>query len=205
MLSLGNVFEEEEARDFLDRVRRFLGLKDDNPLEVTAEPKIDGLGISLRYEDGKLAVAATRGDGFEGENVTANVRTIKSIPTLVKAKDFPSVFEVRGEIFMGRADFLALNARQQETGGKIFANARNFAAGSLRQLDASITASRPMQFFAYAWGEAPALARRYAIRCRRGVQALGLSGQSADDAVHLGGRHAGGLSRHRGAARHARL
>jgi DNA ligase (NAD+) len=157
MLSLGNVFEEEEARDFLDRVRRFLGLKDDNPLEVTAEPKIDGLGISLRYEDGKLAVAATRGDGFEGENVTANVRTIKTIPTLVKAKDFPSVFEVRGEIFMGRAEFLALNARQQETGGKIFANARNFAAGSLRQLDASITASRPMQFFAYAWGEAPAL------------------------------------------------
>lgn len=157
MLSLGNIFAQEEALEFLDRVRRFLRIAEGDPLEVTAEPKIDGLGISLRYEDGRLAVAATRGDGAEGENVTANVRTIKSIPTLVKAKDFPPVFEVRGEIFMGRAEFLALNARQQETGGKIFANARNFAAGSLRQLDPSITASRPMQFFAYTWGEAPSL------------------------------------------------
>jgi DNA ligase (NAD+) len=157
MLSLGNIFEADEAHEFLDRVRRFLGIKDDGPIEVTAEPKIDGLGISLRYEGGRLAVAATRGDGSEGENVTANVRTIKSIPQQVKAKDFPAVFEVRGEIFMGREEFLALNARQQEIGGKIFANPRNFAAGSLRQLDSSITASRPMQFFAYSWGETPAL------------------------------------------------
>jgi DNA ligase (NAD+) len=157
MLSLGNIFEADEAHEFLDRVRRFLGIKDDGPIEVTAEPKIDGLGISLRYEDGRLTVAATRGDGSEGENVTANVRTIKSIPQQVKAKDFPAVFEVRGEIFMGREEFLALNARQQEIGGKIFANPRNFAAGSLRQLDPTITASRPMQFFAYSWGEAPAL------------------------------------------------
>lgn len=157
MLSLGNVFDEEEVRDFLDRVRRFLRLDEKDPLEITAEPKIDGLGISLRYEGGELAVAATRGDGYEGENVTANVRTIKSIPNQIKAKDFPAIFELRGEIFMGRADFLALNARQQESGGKVFANPRNAAAGSLRQLDASITKARPLQFFAYAWGDVSAL------------------------------------------------
>jgi DNA ligase (NAD+) len=153
MLSLGNVFDEEETRDFIDRIRRFLGLGSDAPVEMTAEPKIDGLGISLRYEGGELVTAATRGDGYEGENVTANVRTIGSIPNKVTAKDFPGIFEVRGEIFMGRADFLALNKRQQEAGGKIFANPRNFAAGSLRQLDPSITKSRPLQFFAYSWGE----------------------------------------------------
>ena len=157
MLSLGNVFDEAEARDFLDRVRRFLGLGAEDALEVTAEPKIDGLGISLRYEDGRLVTAATRGDGYEGENVTANVRTISSIPNSVAADDFPAIFEVRGEIFMGRADFLALNKRQQEVGGKLFANPRNSAAGSLRQLDPEITRSRPLQFFAYSWGEAAAL------------------------------------------------
>jgi DNA ligase (NAD+) len=157
MLSLGNVFDDEEMRDFLDRVRRFLGLGADDPVEVTAEPKIDGLSISLRYEGGRLASAATRGDGAEGENVTANVLTIASIPARVTAKDFPQVFEVRGEIFMGRADFLALNVRQQETGGKVFANPRNAAAGSLRQLDASITKARPLKFFAYSWGEVSAL------------------------------------------------
>jgi len=153
MLSLGNVFDEEETRDFLDRVRRFLGLGADDALEITAEPKIDGLGISLRYEDGRLVTAATRGDGYEGENVTANVRTIGGIPNAVKAKDFPALFEVRGEIFMGREDFLDLNQRQQSAGGKVFANPRNAAAGSLRQLDPAITKSRPLQFFAYSWGE----------------------------------------------------
>ncbi len=153
MLSLGNIFDEEEARDFLDRVRRFLRIDAEQPIEVTAEPKIDGLSISLRYEEGRLTTAATRGDGFEGENVTPNVETIKVIPNRVKAADFPSVFEVRGEIYMRASDFLALNARQEAEGGKIFANPRNFAAGSLRQLDPSITASRPLQFFAYAWGE----------------------------------------------------
>jgi DNA ligase (NAD+) len=153
MLSLGNVFDDEEARDFLERVRRFLRLDADNPLEITAEPKIDGLSISLRYEGGRLAVAATRGDGMEGENVTANVRTISSIPNQVKAKDFPEIFELRGEIFMGREDFLALNARQREAGGKLFANPRNAAAGSLRQLDSGITKSRPLKFFAYGWGD----------------------------------------------------
>ncbi len=157
MLSLGNIFDEEEAREFLDRVRRFLRIDPEEPIEVTAEPKIDGLSISLRYENGRLVTAATRGDGFEGENVTANVETIKAIPNRVKAADFPSVFEVRGEIFMLASDFLALNARQQAEGGKIFANPRNFAAGSLRQLDPGITASRPLQFFAYTWGEAPTL------------------------------------------------
>ena len=157
MLSLGNIFDEEEAREFLDRVRRFLRIDPEEPIEVTAEPKIDGLSISLRYENGRLMTAATRGDGFEGENVTANVETIKVIPNRVKATDFPSVFEVRGEIFMLASDFLALNARQQAEGGKIFANPRNFAAGSLRQLDPGITASRPLQFFAYTWGEAPSL------------------------------------------------
>ncbi|WP_088346986.1 MULTISPECIES: NAD-dependent DNA ligase LigA [Rhodomicrobium] len=157
MLSLGNVFAEDELREFLDRIRRFLRLGPDDELEVTAEPKIDGLGISLRYEDGKLVTAATRGDGAEGENVTANALTIKGIPAKVTAKDFPAVFEVRGEIFMGREDFLAMNLRQQETGGKLFANPRNAAAGSLRQLDVSITKARPLKFFAYAWGEVSGL------------------------------------------------
>jgi DNA ligase (NAD+) len=157
MLSLGNSFAEEDVREFLDRIRRFLRLASGEPIEVTAEPKIDGLSISLRYEGGRLATAATRGDGFEGENVTANVETIKSIPNRVKASDFPDIFEVRGEIYMLASDFLALNARQQAEGGKIFANPRNFAAGSLRQLDPGITASRPLQFFAYTWGEASKL------------------------------------------------
>jgi DNA ligase (NAD+) len=157
MLSLGNIFDEEEAREFLDRVRRFLKIDAAEPVEVTAEPKIDGLSISLFYKEGKLAVAATRGDGNVGENVTPNVETIASIPTRVKAADFPDLIEVRGEIFMKASDFLAMNARQQAEGGKIFANPRNFAAGSLRQLDPKITASRPLQFFAYTWGEASSL------------------------------------------------
>jgi DNA ligase (NAD+) len=157
MLSLGNVFDDSEVRDFLDRIRRFLGLAEDAQLEVTAEPKIDGLSLSLRYERGRLISAATRGDGAEGENVTANVATISCIPTEVSAPDFPEVLEVRGEVYMGQQDFLALNERQKEGGGKVFANPRNAAAGSLRQLDASITASRPLKFFAYAWGEAPEL------------------------------------------------
>ena len=157
MLSLGNVFDDEGVRDFVDRIRRFLGLDGDTPLDFTTEPKIDGLSIGLRYEGGRLVQAATRGDGYVGENVTANVLTIKDVPQEVKARDFPDVFEVRGEIYMSHSAFAGLNAEQEKAGGKIFANPRNAAAGSLRQLDPSVTASRPLQFFAYAWGEVASL------------------------------------------------
>src|SRR4029078_4837893 len=157
MLSLGNVFDDEGVCDFLDRVCRFLGLESAEGLAFTAEPKIDGLSITLRYEGGKLVQAATRGDGYEGENVTANVRTIKDIPKAIKARSFPDPFEVRGEIYMSRAAFQRLNEGQADRGERTFANPRNAAAGSLRQLDPAITASRPLQFFAYGWGEAPEL------------------------------------------------
>jgi DNA ligase (NAD+) len=151
MLSLGNAFEAAEIDEFDTRIRRYLGLGDDAGLAYTSEPKIDGLGLSLRYENGRLIRAATRGDGETGENVTANARTIDDIPTALK--DAPEVLEVRGEVYMSHADFDALNARQRERSDKIFANPRNAAAGSLRQLDAGITAARPLRFFAYGWGE----------------------------------------------------
>ncbi len=151
MLSLGNIFDDEEVEDFCARVRRFLGMAADAPLAMVAEPKIDGLSCSLRYENGELVQAATRGDGFEGEDVTANVRTISAIPNRLQGA--PRIFEARGEVYMRHADFAALNARQAEAGKPIYANPRNFAAGSLRQLDPRITASRPLAFFAYAWGE----------------------------------------------------
>jgi DNA ligase (NAD+) len=157
MLSLGNVFDEEGVRDFLERIRRFLGLETVEGLAFTAEPKIDGLSITLRYEKGRLVQGATRGDGYQGENVTANVRTISDIPKAIKAESFPDPFEVRGEIYMSRAAFQRMNEAQAERGERTFANPRNAAAGSLRQLDPAITASRPLQFFAYGWGEAPKL------------------------------------------------
>lgn len=151
MLSLSNLFEEEEVAEFDDRIRRYLGLSAEAELVYTAEPKIDGLSLSLRYENGRLIQAATRGDGSVGENVTANARTIADIPQEIKGA--PEVLEVRGEVYMSHEDFAALNERQEAAGGKTFANPRNAAAGSLRQLDAKITAARPLRFFAYAWGD----------------------------------------------------
>ena len=157
MLSLGNAFSEEEVADFVERVRRFLRLAPDTELAFTAEPKIDGLSISLRYDGGRLVEAATRGDGREGENVTENVRTIREVPHRLVGRNVPATIDVRGEIYMRREDFRKLNAAQEAAGAKVFANPRNFAAGSLRQLDPKITASRPLRFFAYTWGEASSL------------------------------------------------
>ncbi|MCZ8313438.1 NAD-dependent DNA ligase LigA [Phreatobacter sp.] len=158
MLSLGNAFADEEVTDFVGRVRRFLGLEAEAPVAMTAEPKIDGLSCSLRYLGGRLAVAATRGDGAVGEDVTANIRTIHEIPQVLQGA--PEVLEVRGEVYLSHEDFRRINARQEERGLPPFANPRNAAAGSLRQLDPRITAERPLRFFAYAWGEiAPARPR----------------------------------------------
>ena len=151
MLSLSNAFDDQDIDDFDDQIRRYLGLTPETVLAYTAEPKIDGLSLSLRYENGVLVQAATRGDGEVGENVTANARTIGDIPQSLN--NAPDILEVRGEVYMSHEDFAALNERQAQKGDKIFANPRNAAAGSLRQLDASITAARPLRFFAYAWGE----------------------------------------------------
>ena len=156
MLSLDNAFAEQDVVDFVARIERFLKLADDQ-IAFSAEPKIDGLSMSLRYEGGELVTAATRGDGAEGEDVTANIRTLEDVPQKLKGRNVPGVCEVRGEVYMTKPAFLALNERQKAEGGTIFANPRNSAAGSLRQKDPGITASRPLGFFAYAWGEMSAM------------------------------------------------
>ena len=152
MLSLGNAFAPEDVIDFYGRIRRFLGLGEDETVELVAEPKIDGLSISLRYEDGRFVLGATRGDGAVGENVSANLRTVGDVPERLSGAA-PAVLEVRGEVYMSRADFFALNGARESAGESVFANPRNAAAGSLRQLDTTITGARPLRFFAYAWGE----------------------------------------------------
>jgi DNA ligase (NAD+) len=156
MLSLDNAFAESDVRDFVDRIVRFLRLGDDK-IDFSAEPKIDGLSMSLRYEGGELVTAATRGDGAEGEDVTANIRTLEDVPQKLKGRNVPDICEVRGEVYMTKKAFLALNERQKAAGDTIFANPRNSAAGSLRQKDPGITASRPLGFFAYAWGQMSAM------------------------------------------------
>src|SRR6478736_5545940 len=152
MLSLDNTFSQEDVQDFVGSVYRFLGRLPDQSIAFTAEPKIDGLSMSIRYERGRMVSAATRGDGTTGENVTANIRTIKEIPQTLPA-GAPAVVEVRGEVYMAKSDFLALNKQMEAEGKQTYVNPRNTAAGSLRQLDAKVTASRKLKFFAYAWGE----------------------------------------------------
>ncbi len=178
MMSLDNAFADEDVEDFVGRVRRYLNLPDDAEVAMTAEDKIDGLSCSLRYEQGRLVRAATRGDGQVGEDVTANVATIADIPQQL-AGEVPDLFEVRGEVYMAKADFAALNARQEAAGDKVFANPRNAAAGSLRQKDASVTASRPLRFLAHGWGAASAVpeATQYAMMQRIAAWGLPVSPQ----------------------------
>jgi DNA ligase (NAD+) len=178
MLSLDNAFSEEEVADFLGRVRRFLSLPDGEEVALTAEPKIDGLSCSLRYEKGELVLAATRGDGATGEVVTDNVRTIADIPQRLSG-DAPAIFEIRGEVYMSKADFAALNARllaeaEDPAKARQFANPRNAAAGSLRQKEAAVTASRPLKFYAHGWGEISSLPADTQLGVMRAIAAWGL-------------------------------
>ncbi len=179
MLSLDNAFDAEEVADFVGRVRRFLNLPDDAEVALTAEPKIDGLSCALRYEKGVLVQAATRGDGAVGEDVTANVATIRDIPQTLNGTA-PKVFEIRGEVYMAKADFVALNAAQEAADEKLFANPRNAAAGSLRQKDPSVTAARPLRFLAHGWGEVSSLPAETQYGVMRAIAAWGLP---VDDAL----------------------
>ena len=171
MLSLDNAFADDEVAEFVARVRRFLNLPDDAPVTLTAEPKIDGLSCSLRYENGVLVQAATRGDGAVGEDVTPNARTIADISEMLNG-DAPAIFEIRGEVYMAKDDFAALNARLEGT--RVFANPRNAAAGSLRQKDASVTASRPLRFLAHGWGEASDIPGATQYKVMQAIAAWGL-------------------------------
>src|SRR5687768_12058345 len=173
MLSLENAFAAEDVAEFVGRIRRFLILPPDAEVALTAEPKIDGLSCSLRYEKGRLVLAATRGDGTTGEDVTRNVATIADIPQRL-AGAAPEIFEVRGEVYMSKTDFADLNARQAEAGGKVFANPRNAAAGSLRQKDPSVTAARPLRFLAHGWGEVSALPADSQMGVMRAIGGWGL-------------------------------
>jgi DNA ligase (NAD+) len=174
MLSLGNAFTEADVVDFVDRIRRFLGLPAEATLDFIAEPKIDGLSCALTYEKGRLVLAATRGDGEEGEEVTANARHVGDIPSLLAGDDWPDLVEIRGEVYMERAAFARMNAKRAESGLPLFANPRNAAAGSLRQLDPRITADRPIRFFAYAWGRSAAPLGRTQSEVRARFESWGL-------------------------------
>ena len=175
MLSLGNAFSRDDVADFLGRIRRFLDLKPEDELAILAEPKIDGLSCSIRYEHGRLIQAATRGDGTSGEDVTANVRTIGSLPRTLSGRGWPEVLEVRGEVFMTRRAFAELNERREAEGAKLFANPRNAAAGSLRQLDSRVTAERPLDFLSYAWGELSAPIGTTMIEARERLASWGFA------------------------------
>jgi len=187
MMSLDNAFSGEEVAEWLARVRRFLSLDENEPVAVTAEDKIDGLSCSLRYEKGALVQAATRGDGQVGEDVTPNVRHIADIPEKLTG-DVPEIFEVRGEVYMAKQDFTALNAAQHKAGGKLFANPRNAAAGSLRQKDASVTASRPLKFWAHGWGAASAVPGETQEEVVRAIESWGLPRLAAFRAAGWHGR-----------------
>ncbi|PHR92096.1 MAG: DNA ligase (NAD(+)) LigA [Robiginitomaculum sp.] len=182
MLSLDNAFNDEDVRDFVKRVRKFLNLEADRQISFTAEPKIDGLSASLRYEKGQLIHAATRGDGETGEDISANMRTLRDIPETLSGTGWPDVLEVRGEVYISHVDFETMNAKQEHQGKDAYKNPRNAAAGSLRQIDPSVTAKRPLKFFAYAWGEvgAPLASTQY-----EAVQNLGKWGFSINSQTKL--------------------
>ncbi len=191
MLSLDNAFADEDVVDFVGRIRRFLRLSEDDEIVFNAEPKIDGLSMSLRYENGELVTGATRGDGTEGEDVTANVKTLKDVPHHLKGKKVPAVCEVRGEVYMTKHAFLALNKRQAEAGGQVFANPRNSAAGSLRQKDPVDHRLAPARLFCLCLGRDERDAGGQPVRHDQMVRALRLQDQSADQNLPLGRGTAG--------------